>query len=75
MGGLFGGGSSKQTPLPPTPSLVPEATAVSRADTSDTEAITARMMDREKRRAGYSSTMKSSLDLSSSSDKKTKLGS
>ncbi|WP_278550258.1 hypothetical protein [Cloacibacillus evryensis] len=73
MGGLFGG--NKVTPTPPTPSLVPEATAVSRADTSDSETVTARMLDREKRRAGYSSTMKSSSDLSASSDKKTKLGS
>lgn len=74
MGGLFGG-SSKTVATTPTPSLVPEATAVSKADTSDSDTVTARMMEREKRRAGYSSTMKSNSDLSASTDKKTKLGS
>ena len=41
MGGLFGGGSSKTVPLPPTPSLVPEATSVSRAEVSDSASIIA----------------------------------
>ena len=79
MGGLFGG-SSKQAALPPTPSLAPEATSVSRASVSDGEAAVSRMYEQERKRRGYASTMRSggssasSAVSSAASGKKQKLG-
>lgn len=79
MGGLFGGGS-KQAALPPTPSLAPEATSVSRASVSDGEAAVSRMYDKERKRRGYASTMRSGNSYASAavssaaSGKKQKLG-
>ena len=76
MGGLFGGGS-KQAALPPTPSLAPEATSVSRAEVSDGEAAVSRMYEKERKRRGYASTMRSggsSAVSSAASGKKQKLG-
>ena len=79
MGGLFGGGSSVQASTPPTPSLAPEATSVSRASVSDGEAAVSRMYEQERRRRGYASTMRSSTAQSgaassAASGKKQKLG-
>lgn len=73
MGGLFGG-SSKTTPLPPTPSLVPEATSVSRAEVSDSASIIAQMSEKERRRKGFGSTVRSGSFASTTTDKKQKLG-
>ena len=79
MGGLFGGGgSSQQAVAPPTPSLAPEATSVSRAEVSDGEAAVSRMYEKERKRRGYASTMRSntasSAVSSAASGKKQKLG-
>lgn len=79
MGGLFGGGgSSQQAVAPPTPSLAPEATSVSRAEVSDGEAAVSRMYEKERKRRGYASTMRSSTASSAvssaASGKKQKLG-
>ena len=53
MGGLFGGGgSSQQAVAPPTPSLAPEATSVSRAEVSDGEAAVSRMYEKERKTPG-----------------------
>lgn len=78
MGGLFGGGS-KQAALPPTPSLAPEATSVSRAEVSDGEAAVSRIYEKERKRRGYASTMRSSAVQNSAAStaaagKKQKLG-
>ena len=79
MGGLFGGGN-KQAALPPTPSLAPEATSVSRAEVSDGEAAVSRMYEKERKRRGYASTMRSggssasAAVSSAASGKKQKLG-
>lgn len=75
MGGLFGGGSS-YTPSP-TPSTVPEATTVSTA--SDSQGIMSSMMERERKRRGYASTVKTQQQAGAvtgagSSAGKTKLG-
>ena len=81
MGGLFGGGgSSQQAVAPPTPSLAPEATSVSRAEVSDGEAAVSRMYEKERKRRGYASTMRSggssasAAVSSAASGKKQKLG-
>ena len=79
MGGLFGGGgSSQQAVVPPTPSLAPDATSVSRAAVSDGEAAVSRMYEKERKRRGYASTMRSSTASSAvssaASGKKQKLG-
>ncbi len=75
MGGLFGGGG-KQESLPPTPTLAPEATSVSRADVSDGETAISRMEREARRRRGYNSTMKSGANAldTSGGTKKQKLG-
>lgn len=81
MGGLFGGGSStpQAAVAPPTPSLAPEATSVSRAEVSDGEAAVSRIYEKERKRRGYASTMRSGNSSASSvssvaSGKKQKLG-
>ena len=74
MGGLFGGGSSKTVPLPPTPSLVPEATSVSRAEVSDSASIIAQMEETSRRRKGFGSTVRSGAFAGGTADKKQKLG-
>lgn len=74
MGGLFSNSSAKAAP---TPKLVPEATTVSSADTSDSDTVIARLMEQNKKRSGYTGTMKTGGDYLASStgtDKKNKLG-
>lgn len=73
MGSMFG---STSTPYIPNPSTPSGATDVSSGSTSDGETVLTKTLEKQRKRRGVASTMRSSASSSStdSSGAKTKLG-